>query len=60
MLALYALMISMKLSIYTVIVMFGLFVSCSMLMVRKRHLHNQSKADSMHLIGMEKPGRATR
>ncbi len=55
MLALYALMISMKLSIYVVIVMFGLFVSCSMLMVRKRHLYNQSRGDSMHLIGMEKP-----
>jgi MFS family permease len=54
MLALYALMIRMDFSIYTVIVLFGLFVSCSMVLVRKRHLYNQSQADSLHLIGMEK------
>jgi MFS family permease len=54
MLALYALMIRMDFSIYTVIVLFGLFVSASMVLVRKRHLYNQSKGDSLHLIGMEK------
>jgi hypothetical protein len=54
MLALYALMIRMDFSIYTVIVLFGLFVSASMVLVRKRHLYNQSQADSLHLIGMEK------
>jgi MFS family permease len=40
MLGLYALLIRLNLSIYWVIAMFGLFVSLSMLLVRKRHLHN--------------------
>ena len=40
MLSLYALLIWMNLSIYWVIAMFGLFVSMSMVLVRKRHLHN--------------------
>jgi len=40
MLALYALLIWLNLSIYTVIVLFGLFVSVAMMLVRKRHLHN--------------------
>jgi hypothetical protein len=40
MLGLYALLIKIDLSIYWVITMFGLFVSVSMMLVRKRHLHN--------------------
>ena len=40
MLGLYALLIKLDLSIYWVITMFGLFVSLSMMLVRKRHLHN--------------------
>ncbi len=40
MLGLYALLIKLNLSIYWVIAMFGTFVSLSMLLVRKRHLHN--------------------
>jgi len=36
-------------------VIFGLFVSGTMVLVRKRHLYNQSQGDSLHLIGMEKP-----
>ena len=40
MLALYALLIWLDFSIYTVIVLFGLFVSVTMYLVRKRHLHN--------------------
>jgi hypothetical protein len=56
MLALYALMIRFELSIYTVIVLFGLFVSGSMVLVRRRHLYNQRQGDSLHLIGMDKPG----
>ena len=40
MLALYALLIWLDFSIYWVIAMFGLFVSMSMVLVRKRHLHN--------------------
>jgi MFS family permease len=55
MLALYATMIRGDLSIYTIIVLFGLFVSSSMVLVRRRHLRNQREADSLHLIGMEKP-----
>ena len=55
MLGLYATMIRGDLSIYTIIVIFGLFVSGSMVLVRRRHLHNQREGDSLHLIGMEKP-----
>ena len=43
MLALYALLIRLNLSIYWVIALFGLFVSLSMMLVRKRHLHNLSQ-----------------
>jgi hypothetical protein len=57
MLALYAAMIKSDLSIYTIIVLFGLFVSASMMLVRKRHQYNQSRGDSLHLIGMDKPAR---
>jgi MFS family permease len=56
MLALYAVMIRAELSIYTVIAIFGFFVSASMVLVRQRHLHNQRQGDSLHLIGMDKPG----
>jgi MFS family permease len=55
MLALYAAMIKADLSIYTVIVLFGLFVAGSMVLVWKRHQQNQRQGDSLHLIGMEKP-----
>jgi LPLT family lysophospholipid transporter-like MFS transporter len=40
MLGLYALLIRIDLSIYWVIALFGLFVSLSMMLVRKRHLYN--------------------
>ncbi len=40
MIGLYALLISMDVSIYIVIGMFGAFVSTSMWLVRKRHLYN--------------------
>jgi MFS family permease len=56
MLALYAVMIRSELSIYVIIALFGLFVSGSMVLVRQRHLHNQRQGDSLHLIGMDKPG----
>ena len=58
MLALYALMLKLDLSIYTIIVLFGLFVSLSMLLVRRRHQMNQAQGDALHLIGMEKPARS--
>ena len=54
MLALYALMIRADFSINTIIVMFGTFVSMTMLVVIRLHKHNQSREDSLHLIGMEK------
>jgi len=56
MLGLYAGMIKANLSIYIIIVLFGLFVSGSMVLVRRRHLHNQREGDSLHMIGMDKPG----
>jgi hypothetical protein len=40
--------------IYVVIVAFGLFVSVMMALIRKWHLLNQSKEDSLHLIGENK------
>ncbi len=43
MLSLYALLIWLDVSIYWVIAMFGLFVSLSMVLVRKRHQHNLAR-----------------
>ena len=54
MLALYALMIRANFAINTIIVLFGVFVCLTMLMVIRRHKHNQSREDSLHLIGIEK------
>ena len=55
MLAGYAAMIRGDLSITVVILMFGLFVSASMMLVLMRHRQNQAQGDLLHLIGMEKP-----
>jgi MFS family permease len=55
MLAVYALLIRLDLSVYLIIALFGLFVSLSMVLVHRRHQYNQRQADSIHLIGMEKP-----
>lgn len=54
MLSLYALLILFEVHIYIVIVVFGLFVSIMMALIRKWHLLNQSKEDSLHLIGTSK------
>jgi hypothetical protein len=54
MLSLYALLILFEVHIYAVIVAFGLFVSVMMTLIRKWHLLNQSKEDSLHLIGARK------
>jgi MFS family permease len=54
MLALYALMIHANFGINTIIVMFGAFVSLTMLLVIRLHKFNQGRQDSLHLIGMEK------
>jgi MFS transporter, LPLT family, lysophospholipid transporter len=40
MLGLYALLIKLDFSIYTVIMLFGIFISLTMALVRKRHLRN--------------------
>ncbi len=57
MLALYALMIRLDLSIHTVIVMFGLFVSGSMVMVRRRHRRNRADEDLLRSIGDDQHGK---
>jgi predicted MFS family arabinose efflux permease len=54
MLALYALMIRANFGIEAIIVIFGVFVCLTMLMVMRLHKRNQSREDSLHLIGMEK------
>lgn len=54
MLLLYALLILFEVHIYIVIVAFGLFVSIMMALIRRWHLLNQSKEDSLYLIGTKK------
>lgn len=54
MLALYALMIRANFGINTIIVLFGAFVCVTMMLVIRLHKLNQSRADSLHLIGIEK------
>lgn len=54
MLMLYAVLISLDVHVYTVIILFGLFVAVIMTLIRKWHLLNQSKEDSLHLIGAHK------
>lgn len=54
MLGLYALLVSFDVHVYTVIVLFGLFVAVIMALIRQWHLRNQSIEDSLHLIGAHK------
>lgn len=54
MLALYSLLIKAGLGTVTIMVLFGCFVGISMLAVIFKHRHNQSKEDSLHLIGEDK------
>ncbi|MGE5103444.1 MAG: lysophospholipid transporter LplT [Betaproteobacteria bacterium] len=56
MVGLYALMVRAGLSVTAAIVLFGMTVTASMLLVMWRHRINQREYDSMHLIGMDKPG----
>lgn len=51
MLSLYALLIYFEVHIYVVIILFGLFMTIIMALVRQWHKYNQSQEDSMHLIG---------
>jgi MFS family permease len=55
MVGLYALMVRSGISVNAAIVIFGFFVSGSMLLVMWRHRRNQSRGDSLHLIGADKP-----
>ena len=54
MLGLYAPMIRANFAIDTIIVLFGVFVSLTMMMVIRLHKLNQKREDSLHLIGIEK------
>jgi LPLT family lysophospholipid transporter-like MFS transporter len=54
MVGLYAMMVRSGISVTNAIVLFGLFVSGSMLLVIWRHRVNQSRGDSLHLIGVDK------
>ena len=56
MLGLYALMIQSGMSINVAIVLFGVFVAGTMALVLARHRINQSRFDSLHLIGAETQG----
>ncbi|HSQ81836.1 MAG TPA: lysophospholipid transporter LplT [Casimicrobiaceae bacterium] len=55
MVGLYALMVRMGISIGSAVMLFGTFVTCTMLLVMWRHRLNQAQFDSLHLVGIEKP-----
>ena len=57
MVGMYLFMVRGGMGVNRAIVMFGLFVAATMLLVLWRHLHNQSKGDSMRLIPEEGDGR---
>jgi MFS family permease len=54
MLALYAIMITLKLNLNVIIVMFGLSLAGVMYLIMRRHLANQAEHDSLALIGEHK------
>lgn len=54
MLTMYALLVSFEVHVYSVIIMFGSFVAITMTLIRRWHILNQSKEDSLHLIGSHK------
>ncbi len=54
MLALYSAMIKADYHINTIIIIFGGFVSLTMIAVIQRHKYNQSMSNNLHLIGMDK------
>ena len=57
MVGMYLFMVRGGMSVNRAIVMFGLFVAATMLLVLWRHLHNQSKTDSLKLIPEDGDGR---
>jgi LPLT family lysophospholipid transporter-like MFS transporter len=54
MVGLYALMVRSGVSVTTAIVLFGVFVSGIMLLIIWRHRQNQTRGDSLHLIGLDR------
>jgi MFS family permease len=54
MVGLYATMVRAGLSVSSAIILFGLFVTTTMLLVMWRHRANQREYDSLHLIGIDK------
>lgn len=54
MLSMYAVLVFFDVHIYVVIILLGVFVSAIMILIRKWHMMNQSKGDSLHLIGAKK------
>ena len=54
MLGIYALLIKLDMSTPMTMIVFGVFVAVSMCLVIIKHRRNQSRCDSLHLIGEEK------
>ncbi|GGY42373.1 lysophospholipid transporter LplT [Pseudoduganella sp. SL102] len=54
MLAMYSLMLRMDLALNTIIVLFGLFLSGTMIAIKRLHVANQREHDSLALIGEHK------
>ena len=54
MLPLYACMLALNLAVNSVIIIFGMFVVCSLLMVMRWHARNQKVFDSVALIGEQR------
>jgi hypothetical protein len=56
MVGLYAMMVRAGLSVSAAIILFGLSVTGVMVLVMWRHRANQREFDSLHLVGIDKPG----
>ncbi|WP_338759169.1 lysophospholipid transporter LplT [Massilia sp. METH4] len=54
MLAMYSLMLRMDLELNTIIILFGLFLSGTMIAIKRLHVANQREQDSLALIGEHK------
>ncbi|QBE62015.1 lysophospholipid transporter LplT [Pseudoduganella lutea] len=54
MLAMYSLMLRMDLALNTIIILFGLFLSGTMIAIKRLHVANQREHDSLALIGEHK------
>jgi MFS transporter, LPLT family, lysophospholipid transporter len=54
MLAVYSLMLRMDLALNTIIILFGLFLSGTMIAIKRLHVANQREHDSLALIGEHK------